>query len=320
MTAAGTRSCPFCGRSMNSDATLCASCGRFGVDEAASAVAVTPTPSSIPLDRINAAVEGWEARSDLARRIKRGINLPAMMMSHRGRQVLGAALVGWGLALLTIWLGNDRFEAAGYGVAAIITGIAVLRSERPVGHKPASIVEPAPPSRGVVRLLGADTNLVVMQIASSAYMIERAYWLQVDQARWAAAAVVALAALLYTARVYLVPLSLAAVAIVYAIEVTAQMDSFAFRVQTNHDYPSLIVPLWPVLYGVAAVAMFPQLRLVRWSRWHVGEVHGDTEVRCFGSRVPLAFGSAALFAAAAATIVGLFWLPFWARVVFYWLT
>lgn len=316
----GSRCCPFCGAAMNTDATLCATCGRFSVDkQAAAPVDHSAVGAATLLDRANAAIARWEARSPLAQRIRVGISLPMLRLSPGGRKVLGAGLIAWGIALLVVWIGADRFEAARFGVAAIVTGVVVLRAQRASPDVGEPITETGPPPSGAVRLFGADTNLVVVQIVAASYMVERAYWLQVDQARWAAGAVVVLAALLYTARVYAVPLTLAAAAAAYAIDVTAQLDSFSFRRATHYPVPELVVPLWPVFYSVAVLAMFPQLTRVRWGGLRLGALRGDTEVRCFGSRVPIAFASAALLAAGAATIVSFLYLPFWASVVYYWI-
>lgn len=234
---------------------------------------------------------------------------------------MAVALIAFGVGLLSIWLGpRALFRTARFGVGAVVTGAAALSYDKLVkAPRGISHAGPAPTHLPAIRFLGRDTNLIAVQLLATFYLIERAFWSDVDAARWAAVVVIALGVILYSSRVRLAPMLLAGAAAAYAVVITSMMTNFAFRFEmdsANIAEGDLVVPLWLVGWVVAVIAAFPQLQLIRWGRISVGAIKGDVVIDRGGSPVLLAFGSATLIAAAVTTASALNDGWYWLNIMF----
>lgn len=295
MTAALIRECPFCSRTMNENATLCTACGRFSVGQ--TPPSAEPEESLPLIDRLNSAVAQWDhTKRDEPVRFTIRAAFPRPL-----RIGLAAALLACSTVFVAIWLKLDAgFIIARAAMAFIVVGVVLLLGSRTLKEAEPPVTVDRPSGSPWLLLLGYANNLAVAQLCAMGAMIVFAVRREIDAAWWAAVIAVLLVVPLYRSKASRASIAMAAVGLVYLLYALIADDigrTIAARAYAR-GLPELIVPVADILWTALAIALVPQLQLLRIVSIGIGRFRGDTNIRLFGSTVPIALVSATLLVCA----------------------
>lgn len=286
------RTCPFCAESIQATLTLCQKCHRFSRP----AGTVERSKRSL-IDVANASIAQLEAKFGLPRSITtRFPGISSVQAKFAGVLFLALSLPSFVTHIR--YGGSHSFRSM---LAFIALGLAVLAGARLLrrdGHPKREGVQPVGGTSIV--FLGYRTNVLVMQVVASIVMTLSAGRAEIERAWWAAVVIVGLAVALRRTQHRWISLSLGAVAVVYLAYLSVvwdfgyEFDSFWHAVTR----PSFAIPVGPVLWIIAALAILPQVQDAQLRGFGIGRMRGDFTVPLFGSEVPIAIVSAFLLWAA----------------------
>lgn len=298
---------------MGEEEVLCTACQRFSRSHQGEAAKKRPDFGEL-LDRLNHKISGMEARCDLDNRLRWLWNRPPPL--GRAQRVAAAGLaVAFSLAPFAAWMTYGGLQLATMFLGTLLVAIALLAGPRLI-REPHQIRE-SPPGSAVIRWLGMETDLFIVQSFSAIAFVISALDKRIEEASLFAWVLIAFS-LFIGGRVGFKSRILGVLGGVYLVYLAIVRD-MSYEIEARAYSLGRGDPLWffpsEIWWMLAFIAIFPQISLIRWGNTGIGNFVGDFRVRLFGREVLLGFGSVVLLFSAW-QVIQLFWsIPFFLSAI-----
>lgn len=286
---------------------MCRTCGKFSKPH------VVAEKSPPLLDRCNSAISKWESQHrDAIDRViaktRRPLTIPFLL-----RVSLGVGLLLLSAVFLIVWTGtHGGFISGRAALTCVVIGTALLLGSRLLAEPKDQSASPVAHAPWLV-VFGFASNLAVAQLLGLLTMIAFAYRGDIDPAWWTAIVVVGLGAILLGSRLRLTALVMGLIALLFLAGLWAVND-FGFEIaarQRSRAMPESFIPIGALTWTIMAIAVFPQLQLLRKGGVGIGRFKGDFVIPLFGSAVPVSITTAILLVALYGVVSELPFLPGW---------
>lgn len=310
------RACPFCSTGMDTEATLCTSCGRFSRPFAA---APPLRPKAPILERANVAIAEWESAPQIQSGLKRLDSLINLTVPRSVRLGAGAVLLLMCAAMALLWLRYGGWTQAQAAFGLLVTSIALFMGTRVLRPDAAPVVQPIQKTGNDVsiHLLGYDINVALLQSVAIAGMVVWAIRSEIDEAWYAALAAIALTPLLWSSSWRRLSLAFGTVALLYVAYLWIVYD-YLYLVLTNNNavlwsarWAGVWLPVSPYVWTLLLVATIPQVQWLNVGGIGPGRLRGDFSVRLFGTDVPVGITSSLVLVSIWLAAEAVFYVPRW---------